>query len=412
MKVLLLTSDCSPAWGGEGKVGWKWATILPKYVDEVKVLTFLRNKEAIESYLYQNPIENLSFEYIEQKRSNNQLINKFLNSDSIDLQKYQIKMSKKVKKILSKEGFDVIHQVTPIELRAIGYSWKNEVPFVYGPVGGGQSVPQGLSFYYRNNKLKERIRSLANKIICYSPYYGKAIKTISRFYVANPETKTFLLNKWNEQFFLESDIATEGKTYYKEKKINGKIKILWVGRLVHLKGLELFFDALANIKDRDYEVIIVGNDDHKEKKNYELYARNLGILKKITFMGNIPYERMHEIYQESDIFCFTSLRETSGNVLLEAAECGLPIIMPNQNLSFAMNNVVKLFEVNSGREVAIETLSESITELLEDQNLREELSRRSISFASSFNWETKIERIANEYHQAIQDFNKGKRKNL
>lgn len=404
MKVLLLTSDCSPAWGGEGKVGWKWATILPKYVDKVKVVTFLRNKKAIESFLSENPIDNLSFEYIEQKRSNNRVINKFLNSDSIDLQLYQIKLFKKVKDILEKEKYDVIHQVTPVELRAIGYSWKFAIPFVYGPVGGGQSIPDGLSFYYRNNKMKENFRKLANKIICYSPYYGKAIKNINRYYVANPETEKFLKHKWKGPFFLTSDIGTEGKIYPKIYKSEEKIKILWVGRLIHLKGLELFFDAIARIKNRkDFEVLIVGNDSYNEKMNYESYAQKLGISEKISFLGNISYENMRHIYQSSDIFCFTSLRETGGSVLLEAAECGLPIIMPNQNLSFALENTALTFNVKSGRSEAIKTLSNSIIKLLESEEMRRQMSNSSYSFAQNFTWEKKIKKIADEYNK-IENF--------
>lgn len=54
-------------------------------------------------------------------------------------------------------------------------------------------------------------------------------------------------------------------------------------------------------------------------------------LRKGTFLGALSYDEVNSLYDNADVFVFTSLRDTSGNVVLEAMSHGLPVIAINHH---------------------------------------------------------------------------------
>mgnify|MGYP003261819031 FL=1 len=59
--------------------------------------------------------------------------------------------------------------------------------------------------------------------------------------------------------------------------------------------------------------------------------REYGLDKKIRFLGALSYDEVNNLYDSADVFVFTSLRDTSGNVVLEAMSHGLPVITINHH---------------------------------------------------------------------------------
>lgn len=49
----------------------------------------------------------------------------------------------------------------------------------------------------------------------------------------------------------------------------------------------------------------------------------------IKFIGKIPQKETLNYYRQADVFCFPSIRESGGTVVLEAMACGLPCIIAN-----------------------------------------------------------------------------------
>ena len=59
--------------------------------------------------------------------------------------------------------------------------------------------------------------------------------------------------------------------------------------------------------------------------------REYGIEEKVRFLGALSYDEVNSLYDNADVFVFTSLRDTSGNVVLEAMSHGLPVIAINHH---------------------------------------------------------------------------------
>ncbi|MCS3918542.1 glycosyltransferase family 4 protein [Fervidibacter sacchari] len=102
--------------------------------------------------------------------------------------------------------------------------------------------------------------------------------------------------------------------------------LLYVGRLVAVKGLDLLLDAFAQLtqKWRDVELLLVG--DGTERGALKHQATALGIRDKVHFVGAQPHERIVLWMNAGDVFCLPSHKEGLPTVLLEALACGTPIV--------------------------------------------------------------------------------------
>lgn len=108
---------------------------------------------------------------------------------------------------------------------------------------------------------------------------------------------------------------------------NGKLKILFVGRLEEEKGiLDLIADFKRLSKNHDLELVIAGNGLLMEKIEEE--TRNNSSIK---ILGNVRYEDMPKLYSMCDVLVHLAKgsktwQEQYGMVLVEAIACGLPIV--------------------------------------------------------------------------------------
>src|SRR5262249_24396861 len=103
------------------------------------------------------------------------------------------------------------------------------------------------------------------------------------------------------------------------------VRLLWSGDLQTWKALPLLLRALAQLPpDVPYEMRIIGRGPLKD--SWQRLSRRLGVEPHTTWMGWLPFLEALRQYAWADLFLFTSLRDTSGNVLLEALGAGLPVI--------------------------------------------------------------------------------------
>ena len=103
---------------------------------------------------------------------------------------------------------------------------------------------------------------------------------------------------------------------------------LFVGRMMKYKGLPLIIDALKIMSDRGYDhrmVFVGGGADAEEMQEK---ARFLGISDKVIFTGpEHDRERLRAWNTRADLFLFTSVYDTNGIVVREAAACGLASVL-------------------------------------------------------------------------------------
>src|SRR5208337_189807 len=106
---------------------------------------------------------------------------------------------------------------------------------------------------------------------------------------------------------------------------DGAIRLLWSGVLKHCKALHLLICALARLPDAvPYELRVLG--DGSLKRRWQRLAERMGVAQHIAWMGWLPHPEAIAQYAWADAFVFSSLRDTTGTVVVEALGAGLPVI--------------------------------------------------------------------------------------
>ncbi|MBI1873281.1 MAG: glycosyltransferase family 4 protein [Acidobacteria bacterium] len=104
----------------------------------------------------------------------------------------------------------------------------------------------------------------------------------------------------------------------------GERVLLSVGRLERNKGLHVLIDALKAARDLGWRWVVVGDGPHGPRLRAVTRAAGLG--DRITFVGRVDDERLHEWYEAADLFVHPTLYEGSSLVTLEAMAHRLPVI--------------------------------------------------------------------------------------
>jgi glycosyltransferase involved in cell wall biosynthesis len=94
--------------------------------------------------------------------------------------------------------------------------------------------------------------------------------------------------------------------------------VLFVGRLVRVKGIELLIEAMRHIKGR--RLVIVG--DGPEREALERASAGLDV----TFEGMLPHEEVRRRFSDAAVLVQPSLAEGMPNTVLEAMAHGVPVI--------------------------------------------------------------------------------------
>lgn len=96
----------------------------------------------------------------------------------------------------------------------------------------------------------------------------------------------------------------------------------WVGRLIPIKGADLFLRALARIRDLPWRASLIG--DGMEQGRLEAEARALDLQDRLAFHGTLAEARRY--YSAFDAFVLSSRSEGTPIVLFEAMAAGVPIL--------------------------------------------------------------------------------------
>lgn len=101
-------------------------------------------------------------------------------------------------------------------------------------------------------------------------------------------------------------------------------RLLFVGRVVYQKGLDLLFHALGNLQDLPWELTVVG--DGPQRPPLELLADHLGFVERVRFTGWLQDDALVAEYRRANLFPYPSRHEGMPNAVLEAMASGLPVI--------------------------------------------------------------------------------------
>jgi len=183
---------------------------------------------------------------------------------------------------------------------------------------------------------------------------------------------------------------------------DGKLNILFAGRLEKRKGLNYLLKAYQQVKQEvpDSRLIIVGPGIRLRRK-YEKQVKRSD-LKDVVFVGYVSDDELPRYYKTADIFCAPATGwESFGIILLEAMAVGKPIVASNvEGYASLITHGAEGWLVPPRDEQA---LAQSLITLLRDEPLRQEMGAKGRLKAQDFTWENVAQRILDYYTRVLSE---------
>lgn len=377
LRVLLSAYACEPNIGSEPEVGWNIVREMAKY-NQVWVITRSNNRSSIEAALTLNPVADLEFIYFDLPRWA-----RFWKRGRIGIRLYyylwQIGIYFIARRLNARIKFDLCHHVTFVLYWAPSFISFLPIPFLWGPVGGGETAPWTFwkNFSIRG-KIYEPIRSIARWFAEHDPFVRFTAKRSSLAIATSKETALRLQQVGATNIVISTQVGlskSDIDTFSLVAPLPEKpIRFISIGNLVHLKGVDLAIRAFAKANLADAEYWIVG--DGPERPKLESLALFLGVNHQVHFLGHLPRQELPQMLSQIHALIFPSLHDSGGFAIAEAMAAGRPVIcLDLGGPAVQMNNECG-FVVHAGRpDQTIEEMSQAILILAQNKERRDQMSR-------------------------------------
>jgi phosphatidylinositol alpha-mannosyltransferase len=180
-----------------------------------------------------------------------------------------------------------------------------------------------------------------------------------------------------------------------KKFFDGKINILFVGRIERRKGLIYLLKAFKILEKSfsNLRLIIVGEGELK--KDCQKYVRKNN-LKEVYFEGEITGKKLVSYYNSCDIFCSPAIfGESFGLVLVEAMACQKPVVaFANEGYKGVLKGKGARFLV---KPKDYKDLAKKLEILIKNENLRKEMGKWGREEAKKYSWEKITDKILDFY---------------
>ncbi len=173
----------------------------------------------------------------------------------------------------------------------------------------------------------------------------------------------------------------------------GEIKVLYSGRLTREKGVDLLAETFvrAHAADPRLHLLLAGGGPEEG----ELRAR-LG--ERATFLGWLSGEDLPRAYASADAFLFASSTDTYGQVILEAAASGLPVVAVAEGGPAAL---VENRHTGLLCRPDADHLAGTLLQLASSPDLRRTLGEAGVRAARGRSWERSMAQLAAGYRKAL-----------
>ncbi|WP_404466677.1 glycosyltransferase [Planococcus rifietoensis] len=251
---------------------------------------------------------------------------------------------------------------------------KYKIPYIIIPRGALTKAAQ------KNKKLK---KSTANSL-----FFNKFIKNALAIHYLTEQELIDSSEKWNNRNFVMPNGHIVKKLIRNNSFADNYLKGVFIGRPdVYQKGLDLFLNALGDLKERLLEsnclIEIYGPEilSGKEKIQKLIQINNLEEI--VVQKGPVYDEEKENVLLNSDYFILTSRFEGHPMGLIEALGYGLPCFVTSGS---NMSN--EIFEENAGwtADISVESIKENFAKLLDEKEKMNEKGGNAVKLAKKYDW--------------------------
>ena len=258
-------------------------------------------------------------------------------------------------------------------------------------------MPETVGSGYLKRFLKDIPKIIENsKGILTVSEYSK--KDILKFFKGYPEDKIFVTplsahNEFTPMDKIKCKELIQNKFNFKDPYI------LYIGGFSARKNVKGLINAFFKIKSnlsKKYKLVL-GGSLKDEGINLKNYCDTLNLSEDVIFTGFLENSDLPILYNGAEIFVYPSYYEGFGLPPLEAMKCNTPVIT---------SNTTSIPEVTKDSAILIDPLieddlSQSMFNLLENHDLRNNLIKKGYKRSLQFSWRQTAMKTLNAYEKII-----------
>lgn len=324
MKILLSAYACEPGKGSEPAVGWNWLLSLAEMGHNVSVITRENNLPAIEAYLAKSKLKITTIGY--DLPAWCRALKHWPGGLYIYYLLWQFGAYRHVRRIHMRNAFDLVHHITFVTFRQPSFMGGLKIPFIFGPVGGGETSPRSLRAGLNvSGRLREALRDVLIGAVKADPLMSRAFSKAALIACTTPETLQRIPRRFHSKCIVLPAIGINLNAEQVPRPPSHP-HFVFVGRLLYWKGIHLVLRAmpevLHHLPNARLTIIGEGNDARWLKQ----VAEECGVAAHIDWIPHLAYSNITDAYLEHTALVFPSLHDSGGLVVLESLAAQLPVI--------------------------------------------------------------------------------------
>jgi glycosyltransferase involved in cell wall biosynthesis len=403
MKILLSAYACEPHKGSEPAVGWNWMLALIQQGHCVSVITRGNNRAAIEAHvaarsLQVNPI------YYDLPRWCRRWKH-WPGGLYLYYLLWQIGAYRHAKQKHRVSPFDVVHHITFVTFRQPSFMGGLGIPFIFGPVGGGETSPRGLRAGLNlSGRIQETLRDILIGVTKYDPLMKRTFSTASLIACTTGETLQQIPQCFHHKCMVLPAIGIDSP---KEQSVQSPSShfptFLFIGRLLHWKGLHLVLrampDVLRHIPSARLKIIGEGRDARWLRR----VAEECGVSGHVDWIPHLPHHEISTAYQGHVAFVFPSLHDSGALVVLESLSARLPVIclgLGGPGIFVDSTCGIVIDTAGQPEESIQRSLTSAMIALAQQPSVRDTLAANCVTRARNFSWHQAAQQLYSAFNTA------------
>jgi glycosyltransferase involved in cell wall biosynthesis len=305
---------------------------------------------------------------------------------------------KRASVLVARSHFDYVVQLTFGSIWLPTFMHWLGVPFIWGPIGGGEAIPFRLiAMLPIGSRIAQYFRYVLIATVRFNPVVMRPIAEARHILARTEDTARLIPAAFISKVRVvpETGVSQENlKSWSRQPRIGSPspIRVIYTGRLVGFKNVGAAIRAVARARALGHQIhfLIVG--DGPERSSLAKLACMLNVADCVEFRGAVSHEEVLRALCESDIYLFPSLREAGVWSLIEAMAVGLPSICVNASgMALITDEQSAIRIAPTSQEGLVSGFADALMKLARSKELRQTLgdaAKRRIE--QRFLWDDKV----------------------
>jgi glycosyltransferase involved in cell wall biosynthesis len=376
MNLLISALSCNPSLGSEALIGFKYAETLSQRYETV-VIASPPSKAPEGTTLLRCDAGQCSFNEV----------------SAGPLLRFELRQQRIASQLRHWFPFDYVHRVTPSAIQEPTWVGRLGKPLIIGPLIAADAPPFGFARLlsrpvsppmgprWRPSRVAGRIcRAIVTRAERKQFYLQQALRILVGTRTALRHVPEHLREKC--RLVTYSGVEHEVFTPPPARPVTDTLRLLFVGRIIPYKGVELLLRAVEIAARRcSIKLDIVGGADPVYKVFLLRLVKELRLESSVNFLEPVPRDQLPSLYRRADVFCFPTMCDTYGIALLEAMSSGCAVLVSNVAGAGEIVNGENGLKVRlNSPDQYIRDYSEKILALAQNHELRASLGEAARKF--------------------------------